>query len=410
MSDPHPWFRSQPSAEEITRRLGEYSSWIELDLDHLSFNLARIRERVGVEVMPVVKNDAYGHGLVPITAHLVAEGIRWVMVAKLLEAERLRAAGVGCEVLVMDVLFSDAQCDRVVEQGLTMAVFTEEAALKLDAAGRRRGRVAQVFVKVDTGLRRVGVRHDLAPDLIERIARMPNVRVAGVFSSFMQHPDRDREMLARFKAVCAEVERRGVEIPFRTMASTNAIFHDPDAWLDMVRPAMCLYGVYPFDGDADSGLELRQVLSMKARVEYVKEVAKGDTVTYFGTFTAPAPMRIGTLHIGFRDALPRELANKARYGVGGRIMPGVGTIALNHALLDLTGTDAVAGDVVEVFSRKGENSLLAMARAAGWMVYSLMNHLSPDIPRVCYRDGVPVALCEPRVEWSGIRTASSPIN
>ena len=398
MSDPHAWFRTQPNAAEITRRLGECSSWIEIDLDHLSFNLARIRERVGVEVMPVVKNDAYGHGLVPITAHLVAEGIRWVIVAKLLEAERLRAAGVGCEVLVMDVLFSDAQCDRVVEQGLTMAVFTEEAALKLDAAGRRRGRVAQVFVKVDTGLRRVGVRHDLAPDLIERIARMPNVRVAGVFSSFMQHPDRDREMLERFTAVCAEVERRGVEIPFRTMASTNAIFHDPDAWLDMVRPAMCLYGVHPFDGDATSGLELRPGLSMKARVEYVKEVAKGDSVTYFGTFTAPAPMRIGTLHIGFRDALPRELANKARYGVGGRIMPGVGTIALNHALLDLTGTDAAAGDEVEVFAREGENNLRSMAGAAGWMVYSLMNHLSPEIPRVFYRGGVPVALREPEIE------------
>jgi alanine racemase len=395
MSDPHPWFRSQPSAVEITRRLGEHSSWIELDLDHLSFNLARIRERVGVEVMPVVKNDAYGHGLVPVTAHLAGEGIRWVMVAKLLEAERLRAAGIECEVLVMDVLFTDAQCDRVVEQALTMAVFTEEAALRLDAAGRRRGRVAQVFVKVDTGLRRVGVRHDLAPDLIERIARMPNVRVAGVFSSFMQHPDRDREMLERFEAVCAEVERRGVEIPFRTMASTNAIFHDPNAWLDMVRPAMCLYGVHPFDGDTDSGLELRQVLSMKARIEYVKEVAKGDSVTYFGTFTAPAPMRIGTLHIGFRDALPRELANKARFGVGGRIMPGVGTIALNHALLDLTGTDAAAGDEVEVFAREGANSLRAMASAAGWMVYSLMNHLSPDLPRVCYRGGVPVALREP---------------
>ena len=397
MPHTHAWFRSQPDAAEITRRLDEHSSWIELDLDHLSFNLARIRERVGpeVEVMPVVKNDAYGHGLVPVTAHLVGEGVRWVMVAKLLEAERLRAAGIECEVLVMDVLFTDAQCDRVVEQGLTMAVFTEEAALRLDAAGRRRGRVAQVFVKVDTGLRRVGVRHDLAPDLIERIAAMPNVRVAGVFSSFMQHPDRDREMLERFKAACGEVERRGVEIPFRSIASTNAILHDPDAWLDMVRPAMCLYGVHPFDRDAESGLELRPVLSMKARIEYVKDVAKGDSVTYFGTFTAPAPMRVGTLHIGFRDAIPRELANKARYGVGGRIMPGVGTIALNHALLDLTGTDAAAGDVVEVFAHEGENSLLAMARAAGWMVYSLMNHLSPDLPRVCYRGGVPVALREP---------------
>ena len=397
MPQTHAWFRSQPGAAEITRRLDEHSSWIELDLDSLSFNLARIRERVGpeVEVMPVVKNDAYGHGLVPVTAHLVGEGVRWVMVAKLLEAERLRAAGIECDVLVMDVLFADAQCDRVVEQGLTMAVFTEEAALRLDAAGRRRGRIAPVFVKVDTGLRRVGVRHDLAPDLIERIAAMPNVRVAGVFSSFMQHPDRDREMLERFKAVCGEVERRGVEIPFRSIASTNAILHDPEAWLDMVRPAMCLYGVHPFDRDAESGLELRPVLSMKARIEYVKEVAKGDSVTYFGTFTAPAPMRVGTLHIGFRDAIPRELANKARYGVGGRIMPGVGTIALNHTLLDLTGTDAAAGDVVEVFAHEGENSLLAMARAAGWMVYSLMNHLSPDLPRVCYRGGVPVALREP---------------
>ena len=399
MPHTHDWFRSQPDAADITRRLDEHSAWIELDLDHLSFNLASIRERVGpeVEVMPVVKNDAYGHGLVPVTAHLAGEGVRWVMVAKLLEAERLRAAGIECEVLVMDVLFTDAQCDRVVERGLTMAVFTEEAVLRLDAAGRRRGRTAQVFVKVDTGLRRVGVRHDRAPDLIERIAAMPNVRVAGVFSSFMQHPDRDREMLERFKAVCGEVERRGVEIPFRSIASTNAILHDSEAWLDMVRPAMCLYGIHPFDGDAESGLELRPVLSMKARIEYVKDVEKGDSVTYFGTFTAPAPMRVGTLHIGFRDAVPRELANKARYGVGGRIMPGIGTIALNHALLDLTGTDAVAGDVVEVFAHEGENSLLAMARAAGWMVYSLMNHLSPDIPRVCYRGGVLVALREPEV-------------
>ena len=397
MPQPRMLHSAQPAASEISRKIEEFSSWIEIDLDHLGFNLARIRERVGVEVMPVVKNDAYGHGLVPITEHLVGEGIGWVMVAKLLEAERLRAAGVECEILVMDVLFCDRQCDRVVEQGLTMAVFTEEAARQLDAAGRRLGRTAQVFVKVDTGLRRVGVHHELAPELIECIAGMPHIRLAGVFSSFMQHPDQDREMLERFKAVCGDVQRRGVEIPLRSMASTNAIFHDPDAWLDMVRPAMCLYGVYPYARDSESGLELRQVLSMKARVEYVKDVAKGDSVTYFGTFAAPAPMRIGTLHVGFRDALPRELTNRARYRIGARVMPGVGSIALNHSLLDLTGTDAVAGDVVEVFSREGENTLGAMAEAAGWMVYSLMNHLSPEIPRVFYRGGVPVALREPAV-------------
>ena len=127
----------------------------------------------------------------------------------------------------------------------------------------------------------------------------------------------------------------------------------------------------------------------------MKDVEAGDSVTYFGNFTAPGPMTIGTMHIGFYDALPRELANKLRIKVGDRFVQGVGTIALNHSLLDLTGTGAKIGDVVTVFGREGENTLREMASAAGWMVYSVMNHLNPFLPRVYIRDGAPVSLLDP---------------
>jgi len=178
------------------------------------------------------------------------------------------------------------------------------------------------------------------------------------------------------------------------MASSDAIFHDPEAWLDMVRPGMSLYGVFPEAKDAASGLDLRQVLALKARIEHAKWVEEGDSVTYWGRFTAPRRMRVGTLHVGFYDGIPREMANKGRIRVGNEYRQSLGSVSLNHYLLDLTSTDSSAGDVVEVIGRDGENSLVGMAEASGWMVYSLMNHLNPSTPRVYLKKGKPVALLD----------------
>ncbi len=387
----------QPIRERgrIEKALPSYPVWLELDLDNLRFNLARIRERVGVEVMPVVKNNAYGHGLVPITQCLYDEGVRWFLVAKLHEAVVIRRYFAESKVLCMDTLFGDDSYDRVVAHGITQTVFTLEMAERLSEAATRNNTQASMFIKIDTGLRRVGVHHERAAEFVETVAALPNVSIAGVFSSFMQHPDEDQNMLVRFKAVVEEIEARGIEVPLRTMASTNAIFHQPEAWLDIVRPAMCLFGVHPFAADREVELPLKQVLELKARIEFVKTVQAGDSVTYFGTFTAAQDMLVGTLHLGFYDAIPRELANKLRITVGDIIKPGIGTIALNHSLLDLTGTQAQIGDVVTVIGREGENSLYEVATAAGWMVYSVMLHLNANLPRVYLENGEVVALLDP---------------
>jgi alanine racemase len=386
------FFSSQPSPQEILERMEGFPSWFEVDLEALSHNLREIRERVGVEVMAVVKNNAYGHGLIPVTAHLSREGVGWFMVAKLSEALEIRDAGIPGHVLNMGPAFTERQYLEIVEKGITQTVYTMDQAERLSAAASRAVGEAEAFVKVDTGLHRIGIDHAAAPELIERVCGLPGVRIEGIYSTFMQSPERDGEQLGRLLRVDGELRRRGIRIGFRSMASSDAVFHNPEGWLDMVRPGAALYGVFPGPGDRESGLDLRQALSFKARIEHVKWVEEGDSVTYWGRFIAPKRMRVGTLHVGFYDAIPREMANRARFRVGREYRQGIGSVSLNHCLLDLTSSEASVGDVVEVIGRKGENSLAGISEASGWMVYSLMNHLNPATPRVYTEGGRPVAL------------------
>ncbi|GMR23395.1 MAG: alanine racemase [Acidobacteriota bacterium] len=381
-------------APSIRSRVAGFDSWIEIDLDGMGRNLERIRERTGAEVMPVVKNNAYGHGLVPVVRYLMSQGVTRVFVAKFQEALQIREAGLDCKIVNMGPLFTDDQYRRAVELGITQTVFTEEAAQGLSRAALELGTDAGVFVKVDTGLRRVGVLYDRAADFIEEAASLPGVRIEGIFSTFVQTREQDEVMLARFLEVDAELTKRGIEHGVRSMASSDAIFHFPEAYMDLVRPGMSLYGVYPESKDVGVGLELEQVLTMKARVELVKWIEEGDSVTYWGRFIAPKKMMVGTVHAGFFDGLPRELANKGKVFYQGELRDMLGSISLNHIVIDLTGTDARAGDAVEIIGRQPGNTVNDIATSSGWMVYSLFNHLNARTPRVYYENGEAVELLE----------------
>jgi alanine racemase len=393
---PRPVFQAQPSPAEITARVAGYGAWLEIDLDALGRNLGRLRQRLapGTDVMPCVKNNAYGHGLLPVVAALAEQGVRRVLVVRLREAEQIADAGIPVRVLTMGPLFTDTQYESVVRRGIVQAVYTREVAERLSDAAERLGREAAIFVKIDTGLRRVGVWHEEAADLIERVGKLPGVKVEGIFSTLSQNAEQDPVQLARLLAVDATLRQRGIAPGLRSLASSDATLHRPAAHLDLVRPGALLYGVYPEKKDLGAGLELEQALALKARIEHVKWVERGASVTYWGRFVAPERMRIATLPVGFSDGLPRELANKARVLVGGRYQPSLGSVSLNHLVVDVTDAPAEPGDVVEVIGRRGENTLGRVAETAGWMVYSLLNHLSPATPRVYYRDGLPVALTE----------------
>jgi alanine racemase len=269
-------------------------------------------------------------------------------------------------------------------------------------AARRLGKEVGVFVKVDTGLGRVGVRHEKAADLIERVDGLVGVSVEGVFSTFTEEREFDGVQLERMLALDRELRRRGVVVGTRSMASSNAIFHFPESYLDAVRPGLMLYGLYPEPGDREAGLELRPVLSFKARLEQVKWVEKGEPLTYSRRFVAPKRMRVGALHAGYSDGFPRGLTGRGLVDVGGFVQRVLGTVSVNHHVVDLDGVDAWAGDVVELISRDGECSLERQAGRAGIMAYQFCVGLNPLTPRVYYEGGVPVALSEPRlVEAAG---------
>ena len=391
------FFRSQPSPDEIEERIEGFPSWIEVDLDCVGFNLEQIRKRVGVEVLPCVKTNAYGHGLVPVVAYLVRRGVRRVLVAKLWEAMQIRDAGITCGIVSMDPLFAEAQYDAVVGGEITQTVFSRATADRLSEAARRRGRTACVFIKVDTGLGRVGVRHEASADLIEYVSGLPGVLVGGIFSTFAEDEAFDRVQLERMLAVYAELRRRGIDPGTRSMASSNAVLHFPEAYLDAVRPGLMLYGIYPEPEDRGAGIELRQALSFKARLEHAKWIEAGDPLTYSRRFVAPRRMRVGTVHVGYSDGYPRALTNRGRVRVGGELRPVLGSVSINHFIIDITGTDAQVGDVVELVGREGENTLERLAELAGIMTYSFCVGLNPLTPRVYYEGGRPVALSEPRL-------------
>lgn len=380
------------AAADLERTMAGLGAWLEIDLDAIAGNLAAIRARTGSEIMPVIKNNAYGHGLRPIATALAGEGVRWMMVAKLSEALAIQRWDLGIDVVAMDALYTDAAIEEVVRLGVTPVVYTRELAERIADVARGLGRKAGIFVKVDTGLRRVGVAHDRALGLFQAIDRLPEIEVRGTFSTFMQQEEQDRVIFERFSGLLDDLARAGIDPGLRSLSSTHGILHYPHAHLDLVRPAMCLFGVLPFPGDRDVGLTLTQALELKARVEFLKPVPAGASVTYFGKFIAPRDMTLATLHVGFFDALPRELANKGVVLAGDRVCPSVGSVSLNHYLFDATDSGLSPGDIVTVIARQGVNDLVATASAAGWMVYSLVNHLSPYLPRVYLRSGAPVEM------------------
>lgn len=392
------FFEDQPSSSEIESRMEGFPSWLEIDLDRLSFNLESIRRFVGgVEVIPCVKTNAYGHGLVPVVAQLSSLGVNRVLVAKTWEAMQIRSAGLDCGVINMDPLFSRRHFESAVSNDLTQSIFSEETARQLSQAAVGLGRDVRVFIKVDTGLGRVGVRYDKACDLVQAASSMPRLGVDGIFSTFSEAPSLDRIQLDRMHRIIQDLERRGLPVPIVSMASSNAICHFQESHLDAVRPGIMLLGVYPEEEDQKVGPELRQILTFKGRLELVKWIEAGESLTYSRRFVAQKRMKVGTVHAGYSDGYPRGLTNKGRVRVGQLLKPVLGSVSVNHHVVDLDDTDVEVGDVVELIGRNSENSISSLAALAGIMTYSLCVGLNPLTPRVYFRGKTAVALSEPKL-------------
>ncbi|MBC7928947.1 MAG: alanine racemase [Rubrivivax sp.] len=367
-------------------------TWAEIDLDALASNFREVQRRVGdaVKVMGVVKANAYGHGAAECARRLASEGAEWFGVATPEEGFALRRAGLTERILSF-CGFWEGQAEGCLRQGIVPVVYKLEMAEALDAAARAAGVVADVHVKVDTGLGRLGVRYHEAAEFAGSIFDLKNIRVDGLMTHFAaaDEPRRDcftEEQLKRYRDAVAAFQARGHRPTYEHMANSAATFAHPETRGNMVRPGGVLYGLWR---DVLPPLAqkpaLRPVMSMRSRVTLLKHVRAGETLGYGCTFEASREMIVATVPAGYADGYARALSNRGRVIVRGRLTSVVGRVSMDLTLVDVTDVpDIEVGDRVTLLGADGELTVNAedIAQTIGTLSYEVTCGVSARVPRV----------------------------
>jgi alanine racemase len=346
-------------------------TWAEIDLTALERNLAAVRRAAGdAAVMLVVKADAYGHGAVPVSWHLLKHGVACLAVGDSTEALALRGAGVTAPILILGAIVP-GEMEDVVRGGIAVTVHTASRVRELRHEAERRGARVKVHLKVDTGMGRLGCAPERALGIAREILRSRGLVLEGL-ATHLASPNpagavRTERQLTRFARVLADLRREGIDPPWRHALSSGGILSFPGAArggtsaldLNMIRPGIAIYGIGP-GSDADAGGEdsLRPALSWRTQIVYLRDHRAGSRIGYGGTWRAPRPSRIATLPVGYNDGYRFAFSNKAHVLVRGQRAPVVGRVSMDYVTVDVTDIPGVAvGDVATLIGSDGDESI-----------------------------------------------------
>ncbi len=365
--------------------------WAEIDLSAIESNIREIRQltKSSAKVMAVVKANAYGHGAVAVSKAVLANGADWLAVALLQEALELREAGFSVPILILGYTPLE-QMELVIANDLRQTIYTLEQAEALSSAAGKAGRKATVHIKIDTGMGRIGFlpkREGI--DSIMKIARLPNLEIEGAYTHFAiadaEDKDYTLEQLQYFYWVLDQLAKSGLRIPIRHAANSAAVIDLPEAHFDLVRPGLILYGMYPSNEVKKKKLQLRQAMSLKAEVSYVKQVEKGTAISYGCTFVTARKSQIASLPLGYADGYTRLLSNNTDVLIKGQRAPIVGRVCMDQCMVDVTGIEGVSmGDEVVLMGRQ-ENEFISadeIASRIGTINYEVVCMFGSRIPRV----------------------------
>ncbi|OFW50596.1 MAG: alanine racemase [Acidobacteria bacterium RIFCSPLOWO2_12_FULL_68_19] len=361
-----------------------------IDLAALRSNLRAVRAFLGTDaapaprIMAVVKANAYGHGAERVGAALEQAGADALACADIEEGIVLRRAGVTGPILVFGAL-SVSDLDGVFDYGLTPTISTPSAGRAVQAAAARRGAVCGYHLKVDTGMHRLGFRHDNLRRTLPELVGSPNLRLEAVYTHFATadvpgHQLFEQQRL-RFEEALTEIDAR---VP-RHAANSAALLRDSRVWYDTVRPGLLLYGIVP--PPLASTIPLQPVMSLTSRVVAVKGLRPGESVGYGARFTAVGPRTIAVVPAGYADGLDLRLERGGQVLVRGRRAPIVGAVSMDMMTVDVSDLDAVApGDEVVIIGRQGSDSwqqidVREMAAAIGTIPYEIVCRIGARIER-----------------------------
>lgn len=372
------------------------NTFAEIDLRNIANNVRAVRSALhkNTRIMAVVKADAYGHGMIPVSRAALNAGAEWLAVAMPEEAQDLRANGFDCPILVMGKS-NAAQKKLAVELGLSSSVSDAGEIAEFSAIARALGKTALAHVKADTGMGRIGVRStDDFGRMLLAFRTHENVRFEGIFTHFACSDAADKAFTLRQDALFKDYIRSAQEAGFSPMAhasSSAAVLDLPEMNYDAIRLGISMYGYYPSCHVCHEKIGLKPVMRVVTEISHIKEIESGDTVGYGATYTAEKKTLVATLPIGYGDGYNRLLSGKGRVIVvsGGKthFANVIGRVCMDQIMVDITGIrDAACGDRVVVMGEAGDKKVDAdeIADLTGTISYEVLLSYSKRVPRVYF--------------------------
>ncbi len=360
---------------------------VEVSLPRLRENLGALRGVAGpARVMAVLKANAYGHGILRVADLMEAAGADILGVAFLEEGILLRRHGIRTPILVLGGIIGN-QVPLFLQHDLTLTASSVEKLTQIEEAAAAAGAVARVHLKIDTGMERIGVHYYSAERLLDASLRCRHTAIEGIYSHFANADAEDlshaRLQLERFLEVVSFYDRRSVPMPMRHIANSAALVRLPESRLDLVRPGILLYGVYP-SPHVPRIASVRPALSWKSRVVYFKVVRAGDPVGYGSTWSCDHPVRLVTVPVGYGDGYFRSLSNRSSVLIGGKRHPLVGLVCMDQAMVNIEEGTAYNGDEVVLVGDSCEEriSVEDLALWAGTIPYEVLTNINTRVPRV----------------------------
>jgi alanine racemase len=383
--------RQEPGWESVRVAKPARPTWLDVDLDAIAHNVRAVKAIVGPDValMAVLKADGYGHGAVKVARTALNNGASWCGVASLNEAAALRSAGIDAPILILG--FTPAWHAReALLRDVALTVYDLDVARAYSRAAQELNRTARLHVKVDTGMGRLGILPEAAPDFIRAFAALPGVRIEGIFTHFScadSDPDYTRLQLSRFHRVLDALGDTLPTLRYIHAANSAGALAYPEARFNMVRVGLAMYGLNPFSPAPlrPPDLVLRPALTWKTTIALVKRLPPGSPVSYGKRFICERETTIAVIPVGYADGFRRAPHTFGEVLVRGQRAPIVGTVCMDQTMIDVSHIPGVRlGDEVVLIGRQGDQCITADDAAArlGTISYEVVSAILPRVPRV----------------------------
>jgi alanine racemase len=373
---------------------GGRPAWVEIDLEAIAANVAALKRHLSerVQLMAVVKANAYGHGAEMVARTALESGATWLGVNTVDEGVQLRRAGLAAPILVLGHC-PPQEAAKVVANHLTPTVTTLETALALASASAARGLVTPVHLKVDTGMGRYGLLPAEVVAFARRVTTLSSLYLEGLWTHFATADETDKsftwQQFSVYQTVVRRLEEEGLAIPLRHVANSATTIDLPEMHLDLVRCGLSIYGLYPSPQTSRTVL-LRPALALKAHLARVCTLPAGASVGYGRTWVATRPSVVALVPLGYADGYRRALSNRGVALVHGQRVPVIGRVSMDQLTVDVSSVPGVRqDDEVVLIGRQGEAEITAdeLAGMLGTINYEVTTAIATRLPRVYWRDG-----------------------